>query len=131
MNDLMSDLLVLVDEITGDAGYRTKMIAQALRNARRVAGEMVALDEEARRAKEVTAHYADAGNARAARANKSRETLIHKARCEGARVLAEQLGLAMKTALGDLRIDETTAQTGLDQDERNLISAITTGLERW
>lgn len=130
-NEFLADLFRLVEEVSGSDTYRAKMAARSLHNARRIVSEMIALGEEWKRVKEAADYHEASERAQLGREYRARQTIIHKARCSSANALAVQLGIVMKTALGDLRIDATTAGTGLDEDERKLISAITLGLEAW
>lgn len=73
----------------------------------------------------------ESGDKRGAALSVDRAKRIHQERCRALAHIAYNARLALNESSGHLMIDETTAHTGLDEQDRGAISEVAGWCSRW
>lgn len=104
--------------------YRRKQVDRVLGLAKRAAYDAIALESMGRSEAETAAELAGRGDEELARLGSERARRIKREQYSKILEMCERIRFAVSMALGSDTIDETTADTGLDEDERVLIEQV-------
>lgn len=118
------DAFVKLFEAMERPEQREKDARRALRSALRSLVHAIALEQEENRCIEARDALDERDLPAEAKAAAARQALVHRSRCEHLSELAKCLEIVMRSALGSLRVEESTVGTGLRTADRALIDAV-------
>ncbi len=131
MDTLGDDVLKAFDWAFQDPATRCKMMKALLEAALHLNAEAVALEDMWLQEKARSEQLQGNDDAKLWSMSVDRAKRIHRERCHKLSEAAVRVREAMKLACGTLTIDETTADTGLDEDQRSLLSQVSGRCARW